>query len=292
MLGPLPWGDEHVMVVSFDPYAIHLFRRSDGQFVERHPLNTPAESVVPGSEGLWLSGAHYAARSAIRRLMVGDSDQRRTVRPLQREPSIRRQVVRKPGAKHSFNKALHPFVGAREESFSRSADAPSESWRTSVMGIRVQSPNRPARVLRLHDDGLRGSRRVGTFFARRGRIRPLSASSIEVQREASRGPFPHAPTTFEPCDFRECLRSPGSLSHSDRGKRTKRIPRRPDLRDIGRIWHRLWCHLLGHENERKVSPRLNFCVDDDIRRRRGVSAWSSPTRAPLPPPGWPGTSRR
>ena len=72
----LPWGDEHVMVVSFTPSAIHLFRRSDGQFVERHPLNTPAESVVPGSEGLWLSGALYATRSAIRRLTVGNSEAR------------------------------------------------------------------------------------------------------------------------------------------------------------------------------------------------------------------------
>ena len=72
----LPWGNEHVMVVSWVPYAIHLFRRSDGDFVERHPLNTPAESVVPGSEGLWLSGAHYGTRSAIRRLMVGDSEAR------------------------------------------------------------------------------------------------------------------------------------------------------------------------------------------------------------------------
>ena len=72
----LPWGNEHVMVLSWRPYAIQLFRRSDGSFVERHPLNTPVESVVPGSEGLWSSGAHHGTSSAIRRLTLGESEAR------------------------------------------------------------------------------------------------------------------------------------------------------------------------------------------------------------------------
>ena len=76
----LPWGDEHVMVLSRSPYAIQLFRSSDGEFVERHPLTTPAEFVVPGSGGLWLSGPHYATRSAIRRVTLGDSEARSVLR--------------------------------------------------------------------------------------------------------------------------------------------------------------------------------------------------------------------
>ena len=76
----LPWGDEQVMVLSWSPYAIQLFRRSDGQFVERHPLNTPVESVVPGSGELWLSGPHYGTSSAIRRLKLGESEARPVLR--------------------------------------------------------------------------------------------------------------------------------------------------------------------------------------------------------------------
>lgn len=72
----LPWGAAHVMVLSWSPYAIQLFRRGDGEFAERHPLNTPVEWVVPGTGELWLSGAHYATRSAIRRLTVGETEAR------------------------------------------------------------------------------------------------------------------------------------------------------------------------------------------------------------------------
>ena len=68
------------MVLSWSPYAIHLFRRSDGGLVERHPLNTPVESVVPGSGGLWSSGAHQATSSAIRRLKLGESEARPVLR--------------------------------------------------------------------------------------------------------------------------------------------------------------------------------------------------------------------
>lgn len=72
----LPWGDEQVMVLSWSPYAIHLFRRSDGEFVVRHPLNTPTESVAPGSGALWASGAHYETSSVIRRLKLGEPEAR------------------------------------------------------------------------------------------------------------------------------------------------------------------------------------------------------------------------
>ena len=76
----LPWGEEQVMVLSWSPYAIQLFQRSDGEFVERHPLNTPIETVVPGSGELWLSGPHYATRSAIRRLRLGETEARPILR--------------------------------------------------------------------------------------------------------------------------------------------------------------------------------------------------------------------
>jgi len=76
----LPWGNEHVMVLSWNPYAIQLFRRSDGLFVERHPLNTPIESVASDSEGLWLSGAHHGTSSAIRRLRLGEPEARPVLR--------------------------------------------------------------------------------------------------------------------------------------------------------------------------------------------------------------------
>ena len=80
----LSWGDRQVMVLSWSPYAIHLFRLSDGGFVERHPLNTPVESVVPGSEGLWASGAHHGTSSAIRRLKLGES----VARPVLQLPDV------------------------------------------------------------------------------------------------------------------------------------------------------------------------------------------------------------
>lgn len=76
----LPWGDEHIMVLSWSPSAIHLFRRSDGEFVEEHPLSTPVQSVVPDSDGLWASGPHYATSSAIRRLKPGEAEARPVLR--------------------------------------------------------------------------------------------------------------------------------------------------------------------------------------------------------------------
>ncbi len=82
----LPWGERQVMVLSWSPPAIQLFRRSDGGFVERHPLNTPTESVVAGSGELWLSGAHYGTRSAIRRLRLGESEARPVLRLPDRLP--------------------------------------------------------------------------------------------------------------------------------------------------------------------------------------------------------------
>ena len=64
----LPWGDDEVLVFSWNPLAAQSFRRDDGQFVERYPLRTVVETVVIDSGEPWLSGAEYGDRSAIRRL--------------------------------------------------------------------------------------------------------------------------------------------------------------------------------------------------------------------------------
>ena len=70
----LPWGDDEVLVFSWNPLAAQSFRRDDGQFVERYPLKTVVETVVIDSGELWLSGAEYGGRSAIRRLKLGDDE--------------------------------------------------------------------------------------------------------------------------------------------------------------------------------------------------------------------------
>ena len=78
----LPWGDEHVLVLSWKPFAAQLFQRSNGSFVERYPLDSFVESATAHDGDLWLSGPHYAGRSAIRRLKLGDS----TAEPVVRLP--------------------------------------------------------------------------------------------------------------------------------------------------------------------------------------------------------------
>ena len=79
----LPWGDDEVLVFSWNPLAAQSFRRDDGQFVERYPLKTVVETVVIDSGELWLSGAgqqlppsapQYGDRSAIRRWQLGDDE--------------------------------------------------------------------------------------------------------------------------------------------------------------------------------------------------------------------------
>ena len=76
----LPWGDGQIMVLSWSPSSIQLFQRSDGEFVERYPLYTHVEAVVRGAGVLWLSGAHHATRSAIRRLRLGETEARPVLR--------------------------------------------------------------------------------------------------------------------------------------------------------------------------------------------------------------------
>ncbi len=75
----LPWGDDRIMVFSWDPPAAHAFRRHDGQFVERHLLRTVFDHVVIDSGEVWLSGAEYTHRSAIRRMKLGDDAARPVV---------------------------------------------------------------------------------------------------------------------------------------------------------------------------------------------------------------------
>ncbi len=70
----LPWGDDRIMVFSWDPPAAHAFLRQDGQFVERHPLRTVVDHVVMNAGEVWLSGAEYAHRSAVGRMKLGDAE--------------------------------------------------------------------------------------------------------------------------------------------------------------------------------------------------------------------------
>ena len=67
-------GDEHVLVLSWQPFAAQLFERSTGRFVERFPLRGNTESALLDSGGLWISEPHYATRSAVRRLQLGDDE--------------------------------------------------------------------------------------------------------------------------------------------------------------------------------------------------------------------------
>ena len=79
----LPWGDDQILVFSWNPLAAQSFRRDNGEFVERYPLRTLFQTVVIDSGELWLSGAgrqlppsapQYGNRSAIRRLQLGDAE--------------------------------------------------------------------------------------------------------------------------------------------------------------------------------------------------------------------------
>ena len=70
----LPHGGNHVLVLSWKPFAVQRFERSTGRFEERFPLRGYVESAVVEGDGLWLSGPHYTPRSAVRRLQLGDDE--------------------------------------------------------------------------------------------------------------------------------------------------------------------------------------------------------------------------
>ena len=84
--------------------------------------------------------------------------------------------------------------------------------------IRVQLPTRRSCGPRLYGGRLRGARGDGVIGSGRwgsDRIQLIGAQSIQIQRKASGGPFPHASTALEPGDLPESQRSPGSLGHRD-----------------------------------------------------------------------------
>ncbi len=76
----LPHGSDHVLVLSWKPFAVQRFDRQSGRFVERFPLRGYVESAAVDGDGdededvLWLSGPHYTPRSAVRRLKLGDDE--------------------------------------------------------------------------------------------------------------------------------------------------------------------------------------------------------------------------
>lgn len=70
----LPHGDNHVLLLSWKPFAVQRFERSNGRFVERFPLRGYVESAAVEGDELWLSGPHYTPRSAVRRLQLGDDE--------------------------------------------------------------------------------------------------------------------------------------------------------------------------------------------------------------------------
>ena len=74
----LPHGSDHVLVLSWKPFAVQRFNRQSGRFVERFPLRGYVESAAveedEDGDALWLSGPHYTPRSAVRRLRLGDDE--------------------------------------------------------------------------------------------------------------------------------------------------------------------------------------------------------------------------
>ena len=70
----LPQGTDHVLVLSWQPFAVQRFESPGGRFVERFPLPGYVESATVETDDLWISGAHYTPRSAVRRLTLGEEE--------------------------------------------------------------------------------------------------------------------------------------------------------------------------------------------------------------------------
>ena len=70
----LPHGVDHILVLSWKPFAVQRFERTSGRFVERFPLRGYVELAAVDTDDLWISGAHYAPRSAVRRLTLGEDE--------------------------------------------------------------------------------------------------------------------------------------------------------------------------------------------------------------------------
>ncbi len=70
----LPHGADHILVLSWKPFAAQRFERDGGRFVERFPLRGYVESATIDTDDLWISGAHYSPRSAVRRLTLGEDE--------------------------------------------------------------------------------------------------------------------------------------------------------------------------------------------------------------------------
>lgn len=70
----LPHGADHILVLSWRPFAAQRFERNGGRFVGRFPLRGYVESAAVDSDDLWISGAHYSPRSAVRRLTLGEDE--------------------------------------------------------------------------------------------------------------------------------------------------------------------------------------------------------------------------
>ena len=70
----LPHGADHILVLSWKPYAAQRFERNGGRFVERFALRGYVESAAVDANDLWISGAHYSPRSAVRRLTLGEEE--------------------------------------------------------------------------------------------------------------------------------------------------------------------------------------------------------------------------
>ena len=79
-LAGIPWGDDLVLVFSWDPPAAQSFRRGDAGFVERHQLRTMLGSVLLDAGEFWISGPEFSDRSAVRRWKLGDDQAAPVVR--------------------------------------------------------------------------------------------------------------------------------------------------------------------------------------------------------------------
>jgi len=70
-LAAFPYGDDQIIVFSWNPPAAQVYRRSYGGFVERYGLDGPIRGVLLRGRNVWLSGVRFADSTSVRHRELG-----------------------------------------------------------------------------------------------------------------------------------------------------------------------------------------------------------------------------
>lgn len=70
-LAAFPFGDDEIIVFSWDPPAAQIYRRSYGGFVDRYALDSPIRGVALQGRNVWLSGIRFSDTTSARHRTLG-----------------------------------------------------------------------------------------------------------------------------------------------------------------------------------------------------------------------------